>query len=100
MATKPRFLMEKDSFIMEHVLKSTMSKSEISMANRMRLYLQVETVVEVANPDGTRTDPAWLAKGENLHGQPSNSLEWGIHPKKCGGHRRQPSSLLPSREET
>lgn len=34
------------------------------MVNKTRMFLQVETVAEISNLEGTRTDPVWLADGE------------------------------------
>jgi hypothetical protein len=61
---KPRVMREYNSYIMDHVLNSNMSRFEINMVNKTRLYLQVETVAEISNPEGTKIDPAWTQEGE------------------------------------
>lgn len=69
---------------MDHVLRSNMGKSDINMVNKTRLYLQVVTVTEIANPEGTKIDPAWSKEGE----KPSwSTLKWpkvGRQLKRCG----------------
>lgn len=60
MKKKPRRLRGMDSFIMDHLLSSNMSRRKIVIVNKVRLYLQVEIVAEIFIPEGTRLDPAWL----------------------------------------
>ena len=41
------------------------------MINKVRMFLQVETVAEIATPDGTRIEASWLQEGQ----RPSDSTE-------------------------
>lgn len=60
---KPKKLRDTDSFITDNLLSSNMSTRKIDMSNKVRLHLQVETIAEISNPEGTKIDPAWL--GDN-----------------------------------
>ena len=73
MRKRPKVLRERDSFIMDHMMQSNMSSAEVNMVNKNRLYLQVELMSEISNPEGTRIDQVWLGEGE----KPSRStLQW------------------------
>lgn len=63
MDEKPKILRENDSYIMDHVIRSEMNRTDMYMVNKTRLYLQVETVAEISNPEGTRINPAWMQDG-------------------------------------
>lgn len=54
----------RDSFIMDHVLVSNMSRSEINMVNKTRLHLQVETVSKISSHEGSKVDQSWTKEGE------------------------------------
>ena len=56
---------------MDHVLNSNFTRKKINMINKVRMFLQVETVAEIATPDGTRIEASWLQEGQ----RPSNSTE-------------------------
>lgn len=47
---------------MDHTLKSAMSKTKVIVVNKTILYLQVETVSDVTNPEDTKVDPVWMRK--------------------------------------
>ena len=63
MCKRPKPCHENDSFIMDHVMKAKISSAKINMVNKTRLHLQVETVADIANPEGTKIEPAWLNEG-------------------------------------
>jgi ribonuclease HI len=73
MSKRPKVMREKDSFIMDHVMQSNMSSVEVNMVNKTRMYLQIELISEISNPEGTRIDQRWLKEGE----KPSwSTLKW------------------------
>lgn len=81
MKKRPKTLQETDSFIMDHILMLNMCQRILDIVNKARLYLQVGTIAEIANPEGTRIDPAWLGDGKK---QSWSKLKWPsiISPSK------------------
>lgn len=78
MCEKPKVLRENYSFIMDHVIRSKITRTEINMVHKTRLFLQVETAGELANPDGTRIEPAWMSDGSKplmVHQQVAQSCK-------------------------
>lgn len=45
---KRRLLGERNCYIMNHILRSNMSRKKIKTVNKVRLYLQIETLAEIA----------------------------------------------------
>ena len=70
----PRVKRLHDTFIMDHIMYSNFSRQKINMANKVRLYLQVETVSDISNSDGNKIDKSWLQEGQ----KPSTST--GLWP--------------------
>lgn len=69
----PKVMQARNSFIMDHILQSSMIKRKIDCMNKVRLYLKVETFAEIANPEGTKIDQAWMQEGP----KPSwSTLKW------------------------
>ena len=57
----PPLQREHDSYIMDHVLNSNhYTPAEVRRLNYCRLYLNVVTVSDLANPDGMTLDSAFL----------------------------------------
>jgi hypothetical protein len=90
MSKPPKGLRADDTFIMDHALNSKFSRHKINMMNKIRMYLQVETIAEIATPDGSRTERSWLQEGQ----KPSKSTElWPqihIPSGKCGNLGEMP----------
>ena len=61
---KPVRYRERDSFIMDNILRMKWSERKVDTINKVRLYLKVERMSEIANPEGTRIDEAWLSDQE------------------------------------
>ena len=70
----PRVKRLHDTFIMDHIMYSNLSRQKINMVNKVRLYLQVETVSDISNSDGNKIDKSWLQEGQ----KPSTST--GLWP--------------------
>lgn len=78
----PKTPRARDTYIMGHVLGSNMSRRKIDTVNKVRLYLQVENVAEISNPEGTKVDEAWTMAG----------------PKPSWSNRKWPEIREPSRK--
>ena len=70
----PRVKRLHNTFIMDHVMYSNFLRQKINMANKVRLYLQVETVSDISNSNGNKIDKIWLQEGQ----KPSTST--GLWP--------------------
>lgn len=97
MCEKPNYLIEHDSFIMDHVISSKMTRSKVNMVNKTRFFLKVETVDERAKLEGTRIDPAWLSEGS----KPSwSTSKWPRVGKPSKGiwraPRKRPKNIHPA----
>jgi hypothetical protein len=71
---KPRTYRENDSYIMDDKSITKMSRKEQILINRCRIFLQVETISDIANAEGTHIKKAWFNPNDK---KPSHSnLDW------------------------
>ena len=64
MKEKPKTQRVHDSFLMDRFLEDNIQKKKLNVINKVRLFLQVELVSDITNPEGTKIDQAWLGEGE------------------------------------
>jgi hypothetical protein len=83
----PKLLRENDSYIMNTAMKYTMICRELKDINRCRLYLQVITVSELADPRGETLMPHSIGKFYRTDARriTTSKLNWPTQPKP--GHR-------------
>lgn len=72
MSQRPKILRENDIYIMDHVMRSNLSRGEINMVNTTRVYLQVQTVAEISNPEGTKIEKIWTEEESKLSSSTRN----------------------------
>jgi hypothetical protein len=74
----PLKLRENDKILMTEFLKLGLSNNQLRKINNWRLYYQVNTLMEICNPEGTRIQNCFFKKPSSVNQPPVNSsnLKW------------------------